>query len=268
MFPCEADPSVVEVFSNTARTWFVGLVIADRDANGLLLVRFLDDEGRPREKASHPEDPRIAAFGTHIGHSLLPPGFEVVPSSSRHGDHSYLDSVERRKYGSRPLAWQAYLEKQLLGEDSASPSMPLPKSAMMPAPSAVTAPPSVVMTMPPAPTSSAVTKVPPAPADTTATPYGVAADGPYDRSGGYTDQHIDAEAPAGVVTAVAAELRARMEAASSVPNLVGGVAVPPPAVSVPLPQRVEGPIVWPRGATPPTMGVSGARGCSFEQDRH
>mmetsp|Transcript_41624 Transcript_41624/g.114770 ORF Transcript_41624/g.114770 Transcript_41624/m.114770 type:complete len:286 (-) Transcript_41624:190-1047(-) len=105
-----ASPSVVEVFSNTARAWFVALVISETD--GVIAVRFIDHDGKPREKTSFPEDPRIAPLGTHIGKSM-PPGFEAVLSASRPGHYSYLDTAELRKYGSLELAWQVHLERRL-----------------------------------------------------------------------------------------------------------------------------------------------------------
>merc|ERR1719230_1433180 len=103
-----SEPAVVEVFSNTARAWFVAVVI--HSSAEVLTVRFMDSSGHAREKGVYNDDPRLAPFGTHVGLSLLPPGFDAVPSSTRPGEVSYLDLAGRKKYASPALAWQAYLE--------------------------------------------------------------------------------------------------------------------------------------------------------------
>jgi len=114
-------PAVVEVFSSTARAWFVALVVDSE--NGILTVRFFDAEGRTREKKAFQEDPRLAALGTHVGHTP-PPGCEVVPSSTRHGQVAYLDRAVRQKYASLQLAWQAYLQRRLF--EAAKTEVPQP----------------------------------------------------------------------------------------------------------------------------------------------
>jgi len=105
-------PSVVEVFSSTARSWFVALVVSE--ASDSVTVRFLDADGAAWEKSVFLEDPRLAAFGAHT-RGQPPPDFEVVASRSRPGQVSYRDVVSQRKYGSAGVAWQAYLEHRIFG---------------------------------------------------------------------------------------------------------------------------------------------------------
>eukprot|EP00929_Paragymnodinium_shiwhaense_P096998 TRINITY_DN58771_c0_g1_i1.p1 TRINITY_DN58771_c0_g1~~TRINITY_DN58771_c0_g1_i1.p1 ORF type:complete len:1216 (+),score=259.60 TRINITY_DN58771_c0_g1_i1:53-3649(+) len=115
-------PAVLEVFSNSARVWFVALVVDARD--GVLTLRFIDKEGAKCEKSAYLEDPRVAVFGKHTA-GLLPPDVVAVPSASRPGAYSYLDPVAQKKYATPELVWQAYLERQLL-DDSAPPSVAAP----------------------------------------------------------------------------------------------------------------------------------------------
>jgi len=105
-------PAVVDVFSSSARAWFVALVVSE--AGGAFTVRFLDAGGTSWEKSVFREDPRLAAFGAHTD-GMPPPGFEAVPSRSRPGQAAYLDAAGRQKYGTLELAWQAYLEQRALG---------------------------------------------------------------------------------------------------------------------------------------------------------
>mmetsp|Transcript_98778 Transcript_98778/g.318579 ORF Transcript_98778/g.318579 Transcript_98778/m.318579 type:complete len:292 (-) Transcript_98778:39-914(-) len=109
--PGQDVPAVIEVFSSSARSWFVALVVSE--VGGALTVRFLDAGGTAWEKSAFREDPRLAAFGTNVG-GQLPPGFEAVPSISRPGRFAYLDVAGHQKYGSPELAWQAFLEHRVL----------------------------------------------------------------------------------------------------------------------------------------------------------
>eukprot|EP00929_Paragymnodinium_shiwhaense_P097291 TRINITY_DN59026_c0_g1_i1.p1 TRINITY_DN59026_c0_g1~~TRINITY_DN59026_c0_g1_i1.p1 ORF type:complete len:390 (-),score=76.94 TRINITY_DN59026_c0_g1_i1:370-1539(-) len=130
--------SLVEIFSNTERRWFIALVIAED--NGALTVRFEGSDGKPKEKACYREDPRLAPLGTHkatgymggAGEHLalpIPPGFEVVASASRPGQVSYLDGFDLQKYASPALAWQAYLERRLLGSQASLPPQEAPQQS-------------------------------------------------------------------------------------------------------------------------------------------
>lgn len=106
-------PNIIEVFSSSARAWFVAMVISE--GNGAVTVRFVDIGGTVWEKSVFREDPRLAAFGIHTG-ALPPPGFEPVPSRSRPGQLSYLDVAGQQKYGSLEVAWQAYLEQRVFSD--------------------------------------------------------------------------------------------------------------------------------------------------------
>eukprot|EP00927_Polykrikos_kofoidii_P040020 TRINITY_DN34291_c0_g1_i1.p1 TRINITY_DN34291_c0_g1~~TRINITY_DN34291_c0_g1_i1.p1 ORF type:complete len:900 (-),score=150.41 TRINITY_DN34291_c0_g1_i1:114-2813(-) len=110
-------PDVLEAFSNSAATWFVAICVGEND--GVLTVRFLDGGGRREKAARHDDVRQLAPFGTHIALGLLPPGFRAVPSSTRPGTLSYLDTEAQKKYASPQLAWQAYLERQLVDEGDA-----------------------------------------------------------------------------------------------------------------------------------------------------
>ncbi|CAE8584370.1 unnamed protein product [Polarella glacialis] len=124
-------PAVVEVYSNSVRAWFVGLVVG-QDA-GLLTVRFVDGGGERKEKSSHCGDPRVAYFGSYTGWAG-PPGIISVPSSTRPGQYSYLDPVVQQKFATSELAWQAYLERNLLDVDLSRELLPVcPAPAPVPA---------------------------------------------------------------------------------------------------------------------------------------
>ncbi|CAK0858739.1 unnamed protein product [Prorocentrum cordatum] len=110
-------PAVVEVYSNSARAWFVALVLNDTD--GVLTLRFIDGEGVRQEKRAYCEDPRVALLGTHM-QGFLPPGIIALPSSTRPGQLSYLDPGAQQKYGAPALAWQAWLERHLLDGSAAA----------------------------------------------------------------------------------------------------------------------------------------------------
>mmetsp|Transcript_29009 Transcript_29009/g.63422 ORF Transcript_29009/g.63422 Transcript_29009/m.63422 type:complete len:965 (+) Transcript_29009:96-2990(+) len=125
----ESVPAVVEIFSNSAGKWFVALVVSTNEA-GTLTVRFVDGEEVRREKEAHYEEPCLAQFATHT-EGLLPPGIVAVPSSTRPGQHSYLDPVEQQKYATPELAWQAFLERNCLLDDEADGTSP-PASAPVP----------------------------------------------------------------------------------------------------------------------------------------
>eukprot|EP00931_Biecheleriopsis_adriatica_P065643 TRINITY_DN40135_c0_g1_i1.p1 TRINITY_DN40135_c0_g1~~TRINITY_DN40135_c0_g1_i1.p1 ORF type:complete len:637 (+),score=133.18 TRINITY_DN40135_c0_g1_i1:57-1967(+) len=120
-------PSIVEIFSNTVRAWFVGLVVDN--SSGTLTIRFVDGDGERKEKNIHCEDPRVAYFGTKTGWAA-PPGVVAVPSATRAGQFSYLDQQAMQKYATPELAWQAYLERHVLDVDLGGqlpPVMPAPK---------------------------------------------------------------------------------------------------------------------------------------------
>lgn len=110
----EDVPAVVEIFSNSVRSWFVGLVVNNQ--TGMLTVRFVDGEGERKEKSVHCEDPRVAYFGSKTGWAP-PPGVVSVPSTTRAGQYSYLDQRAQKKYASAELAWQAFLESHVLDVD-------------------------------------------------------------------------------------------------------------------------------------------------------
>lgn len=113
----EDVPAVVEIFSNSVRAWFVGLVVNNQV--GMLTVRFVDGEGERKEKSVHCEDPRVAYFGSKTGW-VPPPGVVSVPSTTRAGQFSYLDQRAQQKYASAELAWQAFLEGHVLDVDLCS----------------------------------------------------------------------------------------------------------------------------------------------------
>lgn len=124
----EDVPAVVEIFSNSVRAWFVGLVVNNQV--GVLTVRFVDGVGERKEKSVHCEDPRVAYFGTKTGWAP-PPGVVSVPSTTRAGQYSYLDQRAQLKYASAELAWQAFLECNVLDVDL---SVPLPNVCPAPQP--------------------------------------------------------------------------------------------------------------------------------------
>lgn len=109
----EDAPVVLEVYSNSARDWFVAIVV--REERDAITLRFLDHMGAKREKLSYWSDSRVARLGTHI--IDLPPGVVAVPSSTRPGEVSYADPEAQRRFATVDLVWQAYLERHLLGEN-------------------------------------------------------------------------------------------------------------------------------------------------------
>mmetsp|Transcript_66027 Transcript_66027/g.123137 ORF Transcript_66027/g.123137 Transcript_66027/m.123137 type:complete len:320 (-) Transcript_66027:59-1018(-) len=102
-------PRLVEVYSSSGGCWFVAAVVTEDDDQ--VVLRFTGADGLMREKIMHPSDTALASFGCHTDDP--PPGFNVVPSSTRPGQVAYLDVSAMQKYISRELAWQAYLKDQL-----------------------------------------------------------------------------------------------------------------------------------------------------------
>jgi len=110
-------PMVVEVFSVSARAWFVALVVGTSEDR--LRLRFIDAEGTRREKVAIRGEGQLAHFGTNFG-DVLPPGVTAVPSNTRPGQLAYMDSTVNRKFATPAFAWQAYLERHLVGIQSSS----------------------------------------------------------------------------------------------------------------------------------------------------
>jgi len=102
-------PRLVEVYSSSGGCWFVAAVVQEDDDQ--VVLRFTGADGLMREKIMHSSDTALATFGCYTDDP--PPGFNVVPSSTRPGQVAYLDVTAMQKYISRELAWQAYLKDQL-----------------------------------------------------------------------------------------------------------------------------------------------------------
>jgi len=100
--------SVVEVYCSSLGQWCVGLV-ANINKDGLLTVRFADKSGGLLAKNLVRSDMQLATFGSNT--SELPPGVQAVPSQSRPGQMSYLDTAAALKFHSLELAWRHHLER-------------------------------------------------------------------------------------------------------------------------------------------------------------
>jgi len=116
--------TILEVYSNTSRSWFVALIALTGPSGVPCAVRFIDEQGRVREKALRPADAALLApFGAHLG-GKPPPGFLAVPSTSRPGQFSFMDQAGQTKYATAELSWQAYLQKSITDAASASAGCP------------------------------------------------------------------------------------------------------------------------------------------------
>jgi len=116
--------TILEVYSNSARSWFVALIALTGPSGVPCAVRFIDEQGRVREKALRPADAALLApFGANLG-GKPPPGFLAVPSTSRPGQFSFMDQAGQTKYATAELSWQAYLQKYITDAASASAGCP------------------------------------------------------------------------------------------------------------------------------------------------
>jgi len=108
-----APGSMVEVYSSSLGRWCIGFV-AHINKDQLLTVRFYDHRGPDGPllaKNLARSDLQIAVFGSNL--MELPPGFRQVPSQSRPGDVTYLDTASGMKFQGLELAWRHQLEKML-----------------------------------------------------------------------------------------------------------------------------------------------------------
>lgn len=113
--------SVVEVFSGSQQRWFVGCVAQDEGDN-ILTVQFEDGSPELKQKSLTRNDTNLAVFGSKTEKPTpLPAAFNAVPSQSRAGQFSYVDSVTGVRYGNAELAWQVHFERTIFGA-SAPPS--------------------------------------------------------------------------------------------------------------------------------------------------
>jgi len=99
--------SVIEVFSSSLRRWCVALV-TQVSQNQFLSVSFPDAKGELLSKLLARTDLQLASFRSNI--SELPPSFKAVPSQSRPGEFSCLDTAKGIKYQTLELAWRAHIE--------------------------------------------------------------------------------------------------------------------------------------------------------------
>eukprot|EP00746_Dinoflagellata_sp_MGD_P025762 gnl/MRDRNA2_/MRDRNA2_160684_c0_seq1.p1 gnl/MRDRNA2_/MRDRNA2_160684_c0~~gnl/MRDRNA2_/MRDRNA2_160684_c0_seq1.p1 ORF type:complete len:599 (+),score=91.37 gnl/MRDRNA2_/MRDRNA2_160684_c0_seq1:198-1799(+) len=113
--------SVVEVFSSSQQRWFVGCVVQD-DGKNILTVQFEDGSTELKQKSLTRNDTNLATFGSKSGQPTpLPAAFTAVPSQTRAGQFSYVDSLTGVRYGNAELAWQVHFERTIFGA-SAPPS--------------------------------------------------------------------------------------------------------------------------------------------------
>mmetsp|Transcript_121506 Transcript_121506/g.349199 ORF Transcript_121506/g.349199 Transcript_121506/m.349199 type:complete len:431 (-) Transcript_121506:29-1321(-) len=102
--------AVVEIFSSSLGRWCAGMIAAVNGDN-TVTVHFVDGKGGLLTKALSLADPRLADFGGHVRE--LPPDFRQVPSQSRPGQFSYLDTRTGMKLGSVALAWRHVIERMI-----------------------------------------------------------------------------------------------------------------------------------------------------------
>jgi len=129
---------IAEVFLNSASEWVVGVVVEESQDQAIVTMRMIH-ANQTKEKMLGRNDPMLCwELGRHVQH--LPPGWVEVPSESRKGEFSYLNTRTNTKYQTAVQAWQVELHERL-GEPGAAVAQPagpppLPAAAAFGAPSA------------------------------------------------------------------------------------------------------------------------------------
>lgn len=107
--------SVLEVFSASANSWYPGLVtqiVLGEGALEMLTVQFWPSIDDSKQKTACRESTQFAPIGAHCG-DRLPPGFELVFSTSRPGAFVFLDATTGLKYESMELIWAVHFRRWL-----------------------------------------------------------------------------------------------------------------------------------------------------------
>ena len=77
-----------------------------------------------KEKRTSIHDPNLSLpVGKNC--SMLPPNVEVVPSSSKPGQYSFLDVAMQTKYASAGLVWEVFFRREFMGDSPGQESAPV-----------------------------------------------------------------------------------------------------------------------------------------------
>ncbi|CAE7393714.1 RFESD [Symbiodinium sp. CCMP2592] len=102
--------SVLEVFSSSLGGWSVG-VVTKVTKDDKVVVQFSNAAQEPLMKVLPRSDVQLATLGCNT--QSLPPHFRVVPSQSRPGQVSYLDSAHQCRYSTPEAAWRQHFQDLL-----------------------------------------------------------------------------------------------------------------------------------------------------------
>ncbi|CAE7588054.1 RFESD, partial [Symbiodinium sp. CCMP2456] len=102
--------SVLEVFSSSLGGWSVG-VVTKVTKDDKVVVQFTNEAQEPLMKVLPRSDVQLATLGCNT--QSLPPHFRSVPSQSRPGQVSYLDSAHNCRYSTPESAWRQHFQDLL-----------------------------------------------------------------------------------------------------------------------------------------------------------